>query len=117
MALIKASQISGSVASASYAVTASYALNSIASNVPTFWLVSSNTLYTSQSYNVEVTGSLNVAGSGSVIFLVKNSNTLQDYFKVTSTGVSQFFVHNSEPTLSADFGQLYFTTNSLYLGL
>jgi hypothetical protein len=112
MALIKASQISGSVASASYAVTASYA-----SNVPTFWLVSGNTLYTSQSYNVEVTGSLSVAGSGSVIFLVKNSSTLQDYFKVTSTGVSQFFVHNSEPTLSADFGQLYFTTNSLYLGL
>ena len=117
MALIKASQISGSVASASYALTASYALNSNTLSVPTFWLVSNNTLYTSQSYNVEITGSLTVAGNGPDIFLVKNSSTLQDYFKVTSTGITQLFVHNSEPTLSADFGQLYFTTNSLYLGL
>lgn len=117
MALINASQISGSVASASYALTASYALNASSINVPSFWLVNGSTLYTSQSYSVQVTGSLTVAGDTSNIFLVKNSSTLEEYFKVTSNGISQFFVHTSEPTLSADYGQVYFTTNSLYLGL
>jgi hypothetical protein len=119
MALIKASQISGSVASAIYAVTASYALNGGSGGVasPSFWLVNGSTLYTSQSYSVQVTGSLTVAGTGSDIFLVKNSSTLEEYFKVTSNGITQFFVHTSEPTLSADYGQVYFTTNSLYLGL
>lgn len=120
MALIKASQISGSVASAIYALTASYALNAAGTGEyapPSFWLVNGATLYTSQSYSVQVTGSLTVAGSGSNIFLVKNSSTLEEYFKVTSNGITQFFVHTSEPTLSADYGQVYFTTNSLYLGL
>jgi hypothetical protein len=117
MALIKASQISGSVASASYALTASYALNAATVNIPSFWLINGTTLYTSQSYDVQVTGSLTVDGTTANLFLVKNSVTSEEYFKVMSNGVTQFFVHNTEPMLSADYGQMYFTTNSLYLGL
>lgn len=117
MALIKASQISGSIASSSYALTASYALNAATVNVPNFWLINGTTLYTSQSYNVQITGSLTVDGTDTNLFLVKNSNTSEEFFKVMSNGITQFFVHNTEPTLSADYGQMYFTTNSLYLGL
>jgi len=84
----------------------------------TQWILSSNTLFTSQSYATQITGSLTVHGdSVPEVFVVKNLNGPQDLFKVLSTGVTQLYVHNSAPTLSADYGQLYFTSSSFYVGL
>ena len=82
------------------------------------WTLSGNTLFTSQSYLTQITGSLNVIGDNvSDVFVVKNMSGTQDLFKVKSTGITQFYVHTSEPTLSADYGQLYFTSSSFYVGL
>ena len=82
------------------------------------WTLSGTTLFTSQSYTTQITGSLTVIGdSVSDLFVVKNMNGSQDLFKVKSTGIAQFYVHNNEPTLSADYGQLYFTSSSFYVGL
>ena len=84
----------------------------------TQWTLNGTTLFTSQSYNVQVTGSMTVIGNTSDVFVVNNNNTdIQNLFKVTSDGIVQLFVHNSAPTSSANYGQLYFTSSSLYLGL
>ena len=58
-----------------------------------------------------------IGDNASDVFVVKNMNGSQDLFKVTSTGITQFYVHNTAPTLSADYGQLYFTSSSFYVGL
>ena len=82
------------------------------------WILSGSTLFTSQSYTTQITVSLFVIGdNASDVFVVKNMNNTQDLFKINSTGVAKFYVHTSEPTLSADYGQLYFTSSSFYVGL
>lgn len=82
------------------------------------WVLSGSTLFTSQSYSTQITGSLFVIGdAASDVFVVKNMSGTQDLFKVISTGVAQFYVHTTAPTLSADYGQLYFTSSSFYVGL
>ena len=82
------------------------------------WILSGSVLFTSQSYSTQITGSLFVIGdNASDVFVVKNMNGSQDLFKVTSTGITQFYVHSTTPTLSADYGQLYFTSSSFYVGL
>ena len=81
------------------------------------WTLNGTTLFTSQSYDVQVTGSLTVIGNTSNIFVVNNNTDIQNLFKVTSDGIAQLFVHALAPTSSANYGQLYFTSSSLYLGL
>ena len=82
------------------------------------WILSGANLFTSQSYLTQITGSLTVIGDNvNDVFVVKNMSDAQDLFKIKSTGVAQFYVHNNEPTLSADYGQLYFTSSSFYVGL
>jgi hypothetical protein len=84
----------------------------------TQWTLSGSVLFTSQSYTTQTTGSLFVIGDKvSNVFVVKNMNSVQDLFKIVSTGIAQFYVHSNEPTLSADYGQLYFTSSSFYVGL
>ena len=81
------------------------------------WTLNGTTLFTSQSYDVQVTGSLTVIGNTSNVFVVNNNTDIQNLFKVTSDGIAQLFVHTLPPTSSANYGQLYFTSSSLYLGL
>ena len=81
------------------------------------WTLNGTTLFTSQSYDVQVTGSLTVIGTTSNVFVVNNNTDIQNLFKVTSDGIAQLFVHTLPPTSSANYGQLYFTSSSLYLGL
>ena len=81
------------------------------------WTLNGTTLFTSQSYDVQVTGSLTVIGTTSNVFVVNNNTDIQNLFKVTSDGIVQLFVHDSAPTSSANYGQMYFTSSSLYLGL
>ena len=83
----------------------------------TQWTLNGTTLFTSQSYNVQVTGSMTVIGNTSNVFVVNNSTDIQNLFKVTSDGIVQLFVHAAAPTSSANYGQMYFTSSSLYLGL
>jgi len=81
------------------------------------WTLNGTTLFTSQSYDVQVTGSLTVIGTTSNVFVVNNNTDIQNLFKVTSDGIAQLFVHTLPPTSSANYGQMYFTSSSLYLGL
>jgi hypothetical protein len=83
----------------------------------TQWTLNGTTLFTSQSYDVRVTGSMTVIGNTSNVLVVNNSTDIQNLFKVTSDGIVQLFVHDSAPTSSANYGQMYFTSSSLYLGL
>jgi len=83
------------------------------------WLISGDltTLFTSKSFNVEVTGAFSVHGTTSDLFLIKNSSTQETMFKVKNNGIVQFYVNNTDPVTLADLGQIYFTSSSLYLGL
>ena len=82
------------------------------------WILNGTTLFTSASYNTQVTGSLAVYGdSAPDVFVVKNLNDTQNLFKILSTGVAQFYVNSSDPSSTADYGQIYFTSSSLYVGL
>jgi hypothetical protein len=81
------------------------------------WTLNGTTLFTSQSYDVQVTGSLTVIGTTSNVLVVNNNTDIQNLFKLTSDGIAQLFVHALPPTSSANYGQLYFTSSSLYLGL
>lgn len=81
------------------------------------WLISGGTLYTSQSFAVEVTGSLTIHGNVNDIFLIKSINNDQELFKVTSDGIATFYVNTQIPTSSASYGQIYFTSQSVFVGL
>lgn len=81
------------------------------------WLISGGTLYTSQSFAVEATGSLTIHGNVNNIFLIKSINNNQPLFKVTSDGIATFYVNEQIPTSSASYGQLYFTSQSVFVGL
>ena len=95
-------------------ITASYALNA-GDESP--WIITNNRLYPSQSFNVEATGSLSVYGTGNDVLIIKNQGATQNLFKVSSSGVVQMYVNATDPTSSAELGQMYFTSQSLYLGL
>ena len=94
-------------------------LNSLSTTIPTNspWLVSGNTLITSQSYNIQATGSLTINGDVNDVFIVKKIGDSQNLLSVSSSGVVQFYVNNSPPIDTPLLGQIYFTSQSLYLGL
>lgn len=81
------------------------------------WIVSGGTLYTSQSYSIQATGSLTVLGDVADVFIVKSISDTQDLFKVTNDGITQFYVHATDPVFTAELGQMYFTSQSVFLGL
>jgi len=104
MALIRGSQISGSVQSASYALTASYALNGGGGNVFPF------------SGSAVITGSLTVRGTISDIFLIKNTNN-QPILTVSQSGVIVVATQSAALTGSAPNGGIYFTSGAFFVGL
>jgi hypothetical protein len=99
-------------------ITASAASTIAGSSSTTFpWLITNNRLYTSQSFNVEATGSLSVYGTSNNVLIIKNQGATQNLFKVSSSGVVEMYLNNTDPTSSAELGQMYFTSQSLFLGL
>jgi len=91
--------------------------SAIVGNLSSQWILNNTTLYTSQSYLVSVTGSLTVNSNESSPFIISRYSNGQELFKVSSSGIVQFYVHDSIPTGTVDTGQVYFTTESFYVSL
>jgi len=89
--------------------------SAIVGNLSSQWILNNTTLYTSQSYLVSVTGSLTVNSNESSPFIISRYSNGQELFKVSSSGIVQFYVHDSIPTGTVDTGQVYFTTESFYV--
>jgi len=110
MALIRGTQITGTVSaavtaqtatSASYAATASYALGA---NVFPF------------SGSAIITGSLEIKSDINDIFLIKNFNN-QPILTVSQSGVIVVVTQSQDPTGTALNGAIYFTSASFFIGL
>ena len=129
MALIRGGQISGSVASASYALTASYALNggsggvgfaittgSVTASVDLtgdIFLIKSGSF---TLFNVSNTGTVTVSGSASNLFLIKSANNT-NLLIVSQSGVVTLATSSFTLTGTAPNGGIYFTSSSFYVGI
>jgi len=84
------------------------------------WVVSGDKLFTTDGYNIQATGSFTINGDDRFtpdIFIVKRRVDGITLFKVTENGV-QFPVNASNPVSNpTDYGQLYFTSQSLYIAV
>ena len=131
MALIRGSQITGSVTSASYALTASYALNggtsgggsgfAITSGSVTASVALTSNIFLIQSgtftpFSVTNLGSVTVSGSATDLFLIKNANN-QNILRVSQSGVVVFATQSATLSGAAPNGGVYFTSSSFYVGL
>lgn len=101
MAVFRAGQISGSVVSASFATSASYAAST---NVFPF------------SGSAIITGSLEIKSDVNDIFLIKNFNN-QPILAVSQSGVIVVATQSQDPTGTASNGAIYFTSTSFFIGL
>ena len=117
MALIRGSQISGSVASASYALTASYALNSSGTGFP-FSGSASITGSLTMIGPVIITGSFQIQPSDTSgdVFIIKNSLG-QNLVTVSQSGVVQFATQSTDPVGTPNPGAIWFTSASFFVGL
>ena len=101
-----ASYFSGSISnavsaiSASYALTASYALNGGGNTDP--FRISTGSI--SASVNI-----------GSTIFLIKSAST--DFLSINNQGIITLLTQSTELTTTAPNGGIYFTSNSFFVGL
>ena len=129
MALVRGSQITGSVASASYALTASFALNgggggsgfSITSGSVTASVNLTNSIFLIQSgtftpFSVSNLGSTVISGSATDLFLIKNINN-QNILRVSQSGIVVFATQSAIQSETAPNGGIYFTSSSFYVGL
>ena len=129
MALVRGSQITGSVASASYALTASFALNggtggsgfSITSGSVTASVDLTNSIFLIQSgtftpFSVSNLGLTTISGSATDLFLIKNTSN-QNILRVSQSGVVIFATQSATLTGTAPNGGIYFTSTSFYVGL
>lgn len=126
MAQIRGSQISGSVASASFAATASFALNAGGGYFIATGSVTSSVNVTgdifiikSGSYNpftVSSTGLTTISGSAANLFLIKNASN-EPILTVSQSGVVILATSSISLTGTAPNGAIYFTSNSLFVGL
>ena len=129
MALVRGSQITGSVASASYALTASFALNggtggsgfSITSGSVTASVDLTNSIFLIQSgtftpFSVSNLGSTVISGSATDLFLIKNINN-QNILRVSQSGIVIFATQSATLSGTAPNGGIYFTSTSFYVGL
>jgi len=126
---IPGSAIVGSVASASYALTASFALNggsggsgfSITNGSVTASVNLTDNIFLIQSgtftpFGVTNLGSTTISGSASNLFLIKNINN-QSILSVSQSGIVVFATQSAALTVTAPNGGIYFTTNNFYVGL
>ena len=129
MALVRGSQITGSVASASYALTASFALNggtggsgfSITSGSVTASVDLTNSIFLIQSgtftpFSVSNLGLTTISGSATDLFLIKNTSN-QNILRVSQSGIVIFATQSATLSGTAPNGGIYFTSTSFYVGL
>jgi len=90
--------------SSSYAVTASYALNSTTGGTFPF------------SGSAVITGSLEIKSDINSIFIIKNFNN-QPILTVSQSGVVILATQSAELTGFAPNGGIYFTSESFFVGL
>jgi len=105
MALIRGNQVTGTVPSATVAITAttaSYALTTSA-GFPF-------------SGSAVITGSLQIKSDINDIFLIKNFNN-EPILTVSQSGVVVFATQSVELTGPAPNGAIYFTSESFFVGL
>lgn len=81
------------------------------------WIVTGTVLHTKTSYTAEITGSLGVFGSTGDLFLIKSNSNQQNLFSVSSSGIVKQFVHDIDPIIQAGYGEMYFTSSSLFIGV
>ena len=128
MAVIRGSQITGTVPSASFALTASFALNS---NTNPGYLISTGSVSASVNvtgdifivrsgsyspFTVSSTGTTTISGSASNLFLIKGTLN-QTILTVSQSGVVIFATQSAELTGTAPNGGLYFTSGNFFVGL
>ena len=126
---IPSSAIVGSIASASYALTASFALNggsggsgfSITSGSVTASVNLTDNIFLIQSgtftpFGVTSLGLTTISGSATDLFLIKNTNN-QNILRVSQSGIVVFATQSAALTVTAPNGGIYFTTNNFYVGL
>ena len=129
MALVRGSQITGSVASASYALTASFSLNgggggsglSITSGSVTASVNITNNIFLIQSgtftpFSITNLGLTTISGSATDLFLIKNTNN-QNILRVSQSGIVVFATQSVIQSEPAPNGGIYFTSSSFYVGL
>tara|TARA_R110000868_G_scaffold75600_1_gene217943 strand:+ start:3286 stop:3678 length:393 start_codon:yes stop_codon:yes gene_type:complete len=128
MAVIRGSQITGTVPSASFALTASFALNS---NTNPGYLISTGSVSASVSLagnvfivksgsldvlTIASTGTTTISGSASNLFIIKGDFN-QTLLTVSQSGVVIFATQSVELTGTAPNGGLYFTSGNFFVGL
>lgn len=105
---------------ASFAVTASHV-----TNTGSFFIIGGNSnssdlsLGTLDNYDLFliVSGSRRVKISNSGTIVEITNQTQQPLMSIKDTGTVIFLTQSAEPTGSANYGALYFTTSSFYVGL
>ncbi len=125
MALIRGEQITGSVASASYALTASYVLGAVTDKIisqnvqavvyPTgsiFLIKSGSTNF----FQIDQTGSTTIISNANTVLLIKNQIG-NPILSVSQSGVITLATQSIELTNPAPNGGIYFTSNSFFVGL
>ncbi len=130
MALIRAEQISGSIASASYAnfaVSASYVpgmgaitdrivsntVEAIVSNYNTIFLIKSGS---SNFFEINDEGATTINSDANTVFLIKNFSG-KSLLTVSQSGVVIFTTQSTELQGYAPAGGIYFTSSSFFVGL
>ena len=133
MAIIRGEQISGSVASANYSISSSYALtasyvpglgdigNRIISDSVEALVNSTGSIFLikSGSYNyveVDYTGSTILTSDASTVFLIKNFGG-NPILTVSQSGMIILATQSVELVNPAPNGGIYFTSNSFFVGL
>jgi len=98
--------------SSSYALTASFALNGGGGGGSSFPHTGSAII----SGSLVVTGLTTISGSAANLFLIKNASN-QAVLTVSQSGVVILATSSIELTGPAPNGAIYFTSNSLFVGL
>ena len=126
--IVQLADVSGSIASASFATTASYALfaangggatNQISTGSITASVdVSPNNLFLIKSgsnvyFNISSSSNTTLSSD---LFIIKNFTTQQPVL-IISQSVVQFATQSSIPTGTTQAGSIWFTSSSLYIGL
>jgi len=128
MSIIRGSQISGTVPSASFAATASFVLNG---NTNPGYLISTGSVTASVSLTDDIfvvksgsltalsisnIGATTISGSASNLFIIKG-NLDQTLLTVSQSGVVVFATQSVELTGTAPNGGIYFTSGNFFVGL
>ena len=128
MSVIRGSQITGTVPSASFAATASFVINA---NTNPSYLISTGSVSASVSLagnvfivksgsldvlTIASTGTTTISGSASNLFIIKG-NFNQTLLTVSQSGVVIFATQSAELTGTAPNGGVYFTSGNFFVGL